>query len=171
MTLIHVRNFYRKMLSGCYSKNEIDFYFKILINSFFNWNSTMIALNPKKQLSKFQYNKLIKTIKYLQNYKPIQYITGESFFMGLKFKVNKNVLIPRQETEELVEWIINDNPDFKKNTNVLDIGTGSGCIAVSLSSKKRNFNLTAITLKNLYWLLRKMPDLIKLKSILYIKTF
>ena len=143
MTLIHVRNFYRKMLSDCYSKNEIDFYFKILINSFFNWNSTMIALNPEKQLSKFQSNKLIKTIKYLQIYKPIQYITGESFFMGLKFKVNKNVLIPRQETEELVEWIINDNPNSKKKIHVIDIGTGSGCIAVSLSSKKRNFNLTA----------------------------
>ena len=143
MTLIDVRSFYRRMLSGCYSKNEIDFYFKILINSFFNWDSTMIALNPKKQLSKFQSNKLIKTIKYLQIYKPIQYITGESFFMGLKFKVNKNVLIPRQETEELVDWIINDNPDSKK-THVIDIGTGSGCIAVSLSSKKRNFNLIAI---------------------------
>ena len=143
MTLIDARNFYRKMLSRCYSKNEIDFYFKILINSFFNWDSTMIALNPEKQLSKFQSNKLIKTIKYLQIYKPIQYITGESFFMGLKFKVNKNVLIPRQETEELVEWIINDNPNSKKKIHVIDIGTGSGCIAVSLSSKKRNFNLTA----------------------------
>ncbi len=143
MTLIHVRNFYRKMLRDCYSKNEIDFYFKILINSFFNWDSTMIALNPEKQLSKFQSNKLIKTIKYLQIYKPIQYITGESFFMGLRFKVNKNVLIPRQETEELVEWIINDNPNSKKKIHVIDIGTGSGCIAVSLSSKKRNFNLTA----------------------------
>ena len=143
MTLIRVRNFYRKMLRDCYSKNEIDFYFKILINSFFNWDSTMIALNPEKQLSKFQSNKLIKTIKYLQIYKPIQYITGESFFMGLKFKVNKNVLIPRQETEELVEWIINDNPNSKKKIHVIDIGTGSGCIAVSLSSKKRNFNLTA----------------------------
>ncbi len=144
MTLIDSRNFYRKMLSRYYSKNEIDFYFKILINSFFKLDSTMIALNPKKQLSKSQYNKLIKTIKCLQNYKPIQYITGESFFMGLKFKVNKNVLIPRQETEELVEWIINDNPDYKKKTYVVDIGTGSGCIAVSLSFKKRNFNLTAI---------------------------
>ena len=144
MTLIDVRNYYRKSLKDYYSKNEIDFYFKILINSFFNWDSTLIALNPKKQLTILESSKLIKTINNLKKFKPIQYITGESFFMGLKFKVNKNVLIPRQETEELVEWIINDNRDFQNKINVIDIGTGSGCIAISLSKKKRNFNLTAI---------------------------
>ena len=144
VTLIDVRNYYRKTLKNYYSKNEIDFYFKILINSFFNWDSTLIALNPKKQLTILESSKLIKTINNLKKFKPIQYITGESFFMGLKFKVNKNVLIPRQETEELVEWIINDNCDFKNKINVIDIGTGSGCIAISLSKKKRNFNLTAI---------------------------
>ncbi len=144
MTLIDVRNYYRKTLKDYYSKNEIDFYFKILINSFFNWDSTLIALNPKKQLTKLESSKLIKTINNLKKFKPIQYITGESFFMGLKFKVNKNVLIPRQETEELVEWIINDNLDFQNKINAIDIGTGSGCIAISLSKKKINFNLTAI---------------------------
>lgn len=144
MTLIDVRNYYRKTLKDYYSKNEIDFYFKILINSFFNWDSTLIALNPKKQLTILESSKLIKTINNLKKFEPIQYITGESFFMGLKFKVNKNVLIPRQETEELVEWIINDNHDFQNKINVIDIGTGSGCIAISLSKKKRNFNLTAI---------------------------
>ena len=144
MTLIDVRDFYRKKLKGYYLKSEIDFYFKILINSFFDWDPTIIALNPKKQLTKLEANKLINTIKNLKKFKPIQYITGESFFMGLKFKVNKNVLIPRQETEELVEWIINDNFDFKKKINAIDIGTGSGCIAISLSLKKRNFNFTAI---------------------------
>ena len=144
MTLIDVRNYYRKTLKDYYSKNEIDFYFKILINSFFNWDSTLIALNPKKQLTILESSKLIKTINNLKKFKPIQYITGESFFMGLKFKVNRNVLIPRQETEELVEWIINDNRDFQNKINVIDIGTGSGCIAISLSKKKRNFNLTAI---------------------------
>tara|TARA_B100001559_G_scaffold214205_1_gene179568 strand:- start:614 stop:1471 length:858 start_codon:yes stop_codon:yes gene_type:complete len=144
VTLIDVRNYYRKTLKDYYSKNEIDFYFKILINSFFNWDSTLIALNPKKQLTKLESSKLIKTINNLKKFKPIQYITGESFFMGLKFKVNKNVLIPRQETEELVEWIINDNLDFQNKINAIDIGTGSGCIAISLSKKKINFNLTAI---------------------------
>ena len=144
VTLIDVRNYYRKTLKDYYSKNEIDFYFKILINSFFNWDSTLIALNPKKQLTKLESSKLIKTINNLKKSKPIQYITGESFFMGLKFKVNKNVLIPRQETEELVEWIINDNLNFQNKINAIDIGTGSGCIAISLSKKKRNFNLTAI---------------------------
>ena len=104
----------------------------------------MVALNPNKKLSKLQLNKLIKSSKDLKKSYPIQYITGESFFMGLKFIVNKNVLIPRQETEELVEWIINDNLNSRKKLQVIDIGTGSGCIAVSLSSQKLNFNLSAL---------------------------
>jgi release factor glutamine methyltransferase len=144
MTLIDIRNYYYKILFEYYNRSEIDYYFKILIKSFFNWESTIVALNPNKKLSKLQLNKLIKSSKDLKKYYPIQYITGESFFMDLKFKVNKNVLIPRQETEELVEWIINDNLSSRKKVQVIDIGTGSGCIAVSLSSQKLNFNLSAL---------------------------
>ncbi|MBK78074.1 MAG: protein-(glutamine-N5) methyltransferase, release factor-specific [Flavobacteriaceae bacterium] len=155
MTLVDVRNYYREKLRDYYGQSEIDFYFKILINSFFDWDSTLIALNPKKQLTKLQAKKLIKIIKNLREFKPIQYITGESLFMGCKFKVNKNVLIPRQETEELVEWVINDNIDCKKKINAIDIGTGSGCIAVSLSLKKRNFNFTAIDNSNKSLMLAK----------------
>jgi len=144
MNLIDIRNYYRKILIDHYPKNEIDFYFKIIINFFLNWDSTLPALNRDKKVSKSQLNKLIKITKDLKRNKPIQYITGESFFMGLKFKVNKNVLIPRQETEELVEWIVNDNSNSKNDTQVIDIGTGSGCIAISLSSIKLNFNLSAL---------------------------
>ena len=86
MTLIDVRNYYRKTLKDYYSKNEIDFYFKILLNSFFNWDSTLIALNPKKQLTKLESSKLIKTINNLKKFKPIQYITGESFLWVLNLK-------------------------------------------------------------------------------------
>ncbi|MDR1436536.1 MAG: peptide chain release factor N(5)-glutamine methyltransferase [Candidatus Symbiothrix sp.] len=65
----------------------------------------------------------------LKNYRPLQYITGETEFYGLKFRVNENVLIPRPETEELVDWIVKSGPVPAPG---LDIGTGSGCIAISL---------------------------------------
>lgn len=77
----------------------------------------------------------------LLNSEPVQHVTGFSYFMQLKFKVNKNVLIPRPETEELVEWILQDESDEK--LNVIDIGTGSGCIAISLKKNKQNWSISA----------------------------
>lgn len=71
----------------------------------------------------------------LLQHEPVQYVLNESWFYGNKFYVDKNVLIPRPETEELVDWIINDNKAACKKLKILDIGTGSGCIPISLKSK------------------------------------
>ena len=61
---------------------------------------------------------------------------GEAWFAGMKFKVNKNVLIPRPETEELVDWIVKESQKSKvKNQNIIDIGTGSGCIPITIKKK------------------------------------
>ena len=81
---------------------------------------------------------------------PIQYIIGRTHFYGLEFNVNENVLIPRPETEELVEWIISsavNMPKFK-NTKILDIGTGSGCIAISLAKNIPNAEVSAIDISD-----------------------
>ncbi len=67
----------------------------------------------------------------LLRHRPVQYVLGESWFHGLRFYVNENVLIPRPETEELVDWIITENKDLA-SLRILDIGTGSGCIPISL---------------------------------------
>ena len=72
-----------------------------------------------------------KAVKELKNSRPIQYILGETEFFGLKFKLNRNVLIPRHETEEIVKRIIKDNTN--PNPVILDLGTGSGCIGISLA--------------------------------------
>jgi len=76
---------------------------------------------------------------------PIQYILGQADFYGLKFKVNPAVLIPRQETEELVHWVLETaKNEGKKNLKILDIGTGSGCIAISLKKKRPDLQMTAV---------------------------
>ena len=74
----------------------------------------------------------------LMQHEPVQYILNESWFAGMKFYVDKNVLIPRPETEELVEWVITDNKSSPANLKILDIGTGSGCIPITLKKRIRN---------------------------------
>ena len=83
-------------------------------------------------------------IERLKNGEPVQYIIGNVDFFDLNFNVNKNVLIPRFETEELVDRLIKYiNNYFKEDINILDIGTGSGCIAITLKSKLKKSNVTA----------------------------
>ena len=87
-------------------------------------------------------DKFFDVLRELKTGKPIQYILGFSHFAGLKIKVDKNVLIPRPETEELVVWIVEENPSF--NGTLLDIGTGSGCIALALKNKLKNAQVRAL---------------------------
>ncbi len=86
----------------------------------------------------------LKTIQTrLLAQEPVQYIVGMTYFYDLKFKVNPAVLIPRPETEELVAWILEDQPK-NQDLRVLDIGTGSGCIPITIKSKAPNFQLAAL---------------------------
>ena len=104
--------------------------------------------NQNKKLSETDFEKLKKYLQELLTHKPVQYILNEAWFYKMKFYVDKNVLIPRPETEELVEWIVKDEKynvgDTSKQTNIIDIGTGSGCIAVSLKNEMSKVNITAI---------------------------
>lgn len=101
------------------------------------FNETM--LNEAQQQQLFLYE------KELQQYKPVQYVLGESYFFGMKLFVNENVLIPRPETEELVEWVLEEITNHKSQiTNLTDIGTGSGCIALALKKHLPDTAITAI---------------------------
>ena len=80
--------------------------------------------------------------------KPLQYVLGYSWFMERKFEVNNHVLIPRPETEELVHWIINDHPGDEQRLELLDIGTGSGCIPISLKLAKPEWSITSCDISN-----------------------
>lgn len=105
-----------------------------------------LALNPGRELSSSEINKFEDSISRLQNHEPIQYIIGETEFFGLKFRVNEHVLIPRPETEELVQWILDDIGENSAGSKleILDIGTGSGCIAISLAKHLPQSKISAI---------------------------
>lgn len=93
--------------------------------------------NRTTELDLVVQNELDQVLSELMTHKPVQYILNEAWFYKRKFYVNENVLIPRPETEELVEWVITDSKQNKEpgTINILDIGTGSGCIAISLKKE------------------------------------
>lgn len=98
-------------------------------------------------LKKYYDGPLEEALKELEKGKPVQYIVGNVDFFGINLKVNENVLIPRFETEELVDKVINYSKIFNKKLKVVDIGTGSGAIAITLK-KKLNAELTATDISN-----------------------
>lgn len=147
MLLSEFRIYFRKILSEFYSNREIDTFFKILIDFYFDWKSTFIGLNPNYFLDSNQLKKLKFALAELELGKPIQYVTNQAFFLNNDFYVNDSVLIPRPETEELVKWVLDDINEYKiKSPHLMDIGTGSGCIAISLAKANREIKLTAIDL-------------------------
>jgi release factor glutamine methyltransferase len=103
-----------------------------------------VVKDPDQKINKPSQQKIDKTLAQLLQHKPIQYVLGEAWFYKMPFKVNKQVLIPRPETEELVKLVLSVVGRQSSVVNVLDIGTGSGCIAVSLKKNIPSANITAI---------------------------
>ncbi len=125
-------------LGELYDEQEIKALVRNTLAHVFNFSSTDIISKKKEELDKKNVRIAIRTLNKLKKYEPIQYIIGETEFYGLKLKVDKNVLIPRPETEELVEWIVDEITSRKTQSvkpSILDIGTGSGCIAIALKKK------------------------------------
>jgi len=132
-------------LKNIQDEREIESFFFILTEYLHNLKRVDVALNPDFELSDAAIEKWNAILKELQQEKPIQYITGEAWFYGLRFEVNENTLIPRPETEELVEWILNSPIIHHLSPiTILDIGTGSGCIPISLKANLSQANVSAI---------------------------
>lgn len=138
-----IRNYYCEQLCSIYDKNESNTLILILFEYYFNINRIKMSLEPELRLSESEMLKLHFAVKDLLKNKPIQYIIGETEFCDLKFKVNENVLIPRPETSELVRLIANSHQP-STISNILDIGTGSGCIAISLAKMIPQSNVYAL---------------------------
>ena len=105
------------------------------------WDLTQFVLNLRQEVSEEDDRLLAAIFTQLQAHKPAQYILGYEDFHGLRFQVDERVLIPRPETEELVDLILEENPS--KELKVLDIGTGSGAISVSLKKSRPLWQVTA----------------------------
>lgn len=143
MTISKLKSLFQTELNSIYPKNEIDSFYHILTEFKLGMSRIDKALNPEQELDENAIAFFKNAISLLYSEKPIQYITEETEFYGLPFQVNKNVLIPRPETEELVNWII-ESSDTNKEITILDIGTGSGCIAISLAKNLPKAKVTAI---------------------------
>lgn len=134
-------------LKNSQDEQEIESFFFILTEYLHNLKRVDVALNPNFELSEEEVEKWNAILSELQQEKPIQYITGEAWFYGLRFEVNENTLIPRPETEELVEFILKETSNFQlpaSSLNILDIGTGTGCIPISLKANLSQANVSAI---------------------------
>lgn len=131
-----LKDIFHKELDAIYGKDEVASFFYLSIEFHLNVARIQLILDSEFTLTKDETDVFFTILEDLKQQKPIQYILGETEFYGLQFNVNKNVLIPRPETEELVDWIIKDSKFKSQNSKpikILDIGTGSGCIAISLA--------------------------------------
>ena len=147
MLLKHYKTYFFNSLKNIQDEQEIESFFFILTEYLHNLKRVDVALNPNFEISEDDVEKWNAILADLQKEKPIQYITGEAWFYGLRFEVNENTLIPRPETEELLEFILKETSNFQlpaSSLNILDIGTGSGCIPISLKANLPQANVSAI---------------------------
>lgn len=136
MQIKNYNDIFKNELLPIYDEQEIDSFFYIILEKMHNLKRIDLALNPETPMDGVHLKQWKSILADLKIEKPIQYILGETEFCRMRFEVNENTLIPRPETEELVELIIADEGKRKREegkVKILDIGTGSGCIAVSLA--------------------------------------
>jgi release factor glutamine methyltransferase len=130
-TIKDIRLFLAGELKGIYSEHEISAMTIIIIKTLFRFSKLHALAFPESPVTKKQVSEVTRICTELKTGKPIQYIIGETGFYNCTFRVNNETLIPRPETEELVDLIIKENRDFRGS--ILDAGTGSGCIAIALA--------------------------------------
>ena len=131
----------RKSLIPLYGKGESDAIIRLIFHYLKGWSLTDIVIHQGDVLSPFVKKEIDDILERLLNYEPIQYITGEARFHGLDLKIAPGVLIPRVETEQLVDIIVDENKG-REDLKVLDLCTGSGCIALALA---RNLPFSKVT--------------------------
>jgi release factor glutamine methyltransferase len=149
ITLKEFQQQFTKALSDLYPATEITSFLSIILEEYFHLQRIDLVMNPSFEISQGKLDKLYSVIERLKQQEPIQYIIGKTEFFGLPFFVNEHVLIPRPETEELVAWILEEveKPESNKivaSLEILDIGTGSGCIPVALKKQLPDAKVSAI---------------------------
>jgi len=145
------RTHFIQALSAIYDIGEAESFFYLILEEKQKLKRIDLALNPDLAFSNDEIQFWNSILEQLKKEIPVQYLLGKTSFYGLEFEVNSTVLIPRPETEELVEWIIQNQKssfdsaqDDSGKIKILDIGTGSGCIAISLAKNLANAQIFAI---------------------------
>jgi release factor glutamine methyltransferase len=150
MTLNEARTVLTKELVTIYDDDELKNIIDLVLEHITSMPRSEQVKSKLAYLTCTQLEAIDLITERLKNNEPVQYVLGEAWFAGMKFKVNKNVLIPRPETEELVDWVIKEsqksNPDSyrDKSQNILDVGTGSGCIPITIKKKLARASVSAI---------------------------
>ena len=147
MTFREVEQIYLEALTTLYNKQEAGSLAWLSICHVCKFNRSEYLNLKNTEIPTDQYESLLNILKALKTGKPLQYVIGETEFYGLTFKLNPSVLIPRPETEELVEWILSDVRKSKispEGIKIIDIGTGSGCIPISLKINLPDAKLYAV---------------------------
>lgn len=144
MTFKEQRLAFAKILNTYYPQEEISSFFYLLTEHHFGLTKFETHQKDAEDFPEAKEPFFFQALQKLQRSEPIQYILGETEFYGHPFKVNKHTLIPRPETEELVEWILADQKNNSSEIHILDIGTGSGCIAISLAKELKNAKVSAL---------------------------
>lgn len=134
-TLSYLISFYHSELNSIYDDSEIDAIINLVCEHYLGYSKTDVVSKKNENINQSDLLKLYFCCKELKKNIPIHYILNEAWFYNLKFYVNQNVLIPRPETEELVDLILKEN---KSDLSFLDIGTGSGCIPIAIKKNKPN---------------------------------
>jgi release factor glutamine methyltransferase len=134
---------FTETLTPIHGAEEAESFFNIALEEITGLRRVDLIMNPDSVLTDSQKEQWDDVLGQLLEQKPIQYIFGKAHFYGLELKVTENTLIPRPETEELVEWIIHENKN-RQDISILDIGTGSGCIAISLADNLKQAAVSAL---------------------------
>jgi len=145
MTLNEARTVLTKELKNVYETDELGNIIELVIEYITNMTRAEQVKTKVPYLTCTQLENLDVMTERLKKNEPVQYVLGEAWFAGMKFKVNKNVLIPRPETEELVDWIVREAMSNElRAASILDVGTGSGCIPITLKKKLPLATISAI---------------------------
>ncbi len=144
MLLKDIKHIFHQELDIQYGMEEVSHFFYYLVESYLGLPRFHLAIHPQWIVSKEDESLFFESLAALKQGRPIQYILGTTTFMDLTLKVTDDVLIPRPETEDLVRWILEDNPKSVSGIRILDIGTGSGCIAIALAKYLPGTQVSAV---------------------------
>ncbi len=148
MTLRDGYELFKEGLNNILEKAEIDFYYKSLLKDGLNLDPIQLSIKPHSNFT-FEEEEFIKeSLLKIIAHEPLQYVIGKANFRDITLKVDKRVLIPRTETEELVNWVLEDFKKSNKLLKLIDIGTGSGCIGIALAKAQPFFSVYALDREN-----------------------